>query len=276
MRALVTGSSGNMGPVFCDALEARGYEVTGIDLSKQHIERFFMDDRTRWDLVVHCAQALSSDPKEKRWDSWAARNATMDAALWSWASRTVQNKIIYPSSADVYGESCLWARETDPVNPTGVIGKIKAHGEMLGRLTAAGDAQYLFPRYFDVFSKQGLSKALDCKDVIKELRWANRYSYPSSGEELRDFIYVKDAVEITLKILEAGRSGPINICSGVGVKYSDFTDLVINKIARPGAEVVFDKDKTLPSQVGYNGVMLRYARQEYTLEAAMEDIRDSV
>jgi nucleoside-diphosphate-sugar epimerase len=276
MRAVVTGSRGHMGEEFTSALTARGYDVTGIDIKaglEGDAHSFFHNDRTRWDLIVHCAQVQLGDPLEKRYEPFALINAALDTAMWAWVNRTGQSKVIYPSSASVYGETSDHSRETDPLMPSGVIGRIKATNEMLGKLASNESSQFLFPRYFDVFSKLGTTTALDARDVIRESRWSSKPRLFSTGEEIRDYMYIKDAVELTLKVFEGGRSGPVNICSGAGVRAKDFADLALRTVIREGVVPVFDGTHPLPDQVGYNGVMLRYGQQDYTLESAMEDIR---
>lgn len=278
MRALVTGSYGVMGSEFKAELESRGFEVTGIDLKGYkgtNAVDFFASSRERFDLVVHASQAIMDNPREQRFNSWAVQNAVQDTMLWHWVNKTGHKKVIYLSSGQVYGDSSMYALEKDATGD-GVIGGIKLTGEKLGRLSSApGVTQFMFPRYFDVFGKSGFSSAIDNQcDVIREIRWGSTIRAKTSGEEMRDFMYVKDAVRITLDIFDTGRSGPINICSGVQRPYADFADLAIKTLGKPGMAIEFDKGIERPSRVGNNTLMLRYFLPRYSLQQALEEIRE--
>lgn len=54
-----------------------------------------------------------------------------------------------------------------------------------------------------------------------------------SGEQIRDFIYIKDVAQILVRLLRAGLSGFINIGSGEPISLRDVATIVIDNLGHP-------------------------------------------
>jgi nucleoside-diphosphate-sugar epimerase len=104
MKALVTGAAGFVGRHMSAELERRGYLVDRRDIlfgSDAHIV-FASKLASRYDLVVHAA---ASAPHRAAIDGQAehfARNLHLDAAMFDWAVRTGQGRVLYLSSSAAY------------------------------------------------------------------------------------------------------------------------------------------------------------------------------
>ncbi len=90
------------------------------------------------------------------------------------------------------------------------------------------------------------SKAL--AGLIKKFYEAKKGNFPSveiwgSGKPVRDWLYVKDAVEGILKAAESyNQVEPLNIASGVGISITDLA-LIIKRIVGYEGELVYNTEK---------------------------------
>ena len=62
------------------------------------------------------------------------------------------------------------------------------------------------------------------------------------GTQIRDFLYVDDAAEAMMLVLEKGYNKPINIGSGVGHPMKDIINIILDNV-NPRPEVFFDTSK---------------------------------
>ncbi|MGG7519467.1 NAD-dependent epimerase/dehydratase family protein [Allorhizobium undicola] len=54
----------------------------------------------------------------------------------------------------------------------------------------------------------------------------------SKGTQLRDFLNVREAGAMIAGVVDSGQAGPINICSGVGVRLRDFIEAIADEYGR--------------------------------------------
>jgi dTDP-4-dehydrorhamnose reductase len=133
MRALVTGAHGLLGKEVCRELEARSWEVLGVDIGEVDIcdldglKRLARDFRPK--AVVHCAAWTEVDACEAdldrafRVNALGARNAAI-------AARREGAAIVYISTDYVFaGDKRSAYREFDPVGPISAYGASKEAGE---------------------------------------------------------------------------------------------------------------------------------------------------
>src|SRR5687767_2954183 len=104
VKALVTGSGGFLGRHFTAELRARGWQVITCDITegRDALVRFNRPDSLPLDLVVHCAAV---EPHRAAIDGQPmplARKLHLDAAMFDWAVRTGQGRVLYISSSAAY------------------------------------------------------------------------------------------------------------------------------------------------------------------------------
>jgi nucleoside-diphosphate-sugar epimerase len=119
MRALVTGSAGFVGRHMVVELERRGYEVSPCDIAYRQgarRQREYVKDANRifkpssdlklskvqFDLVVHCAFHVGGRAAIDGVNTNFAKNLQLDAAMFEWAVRTKQKRVLYFSSSAAY------------------------------------------------------------------------------------------------------------------------------------------------------------------------------
>ncbi len=296
MRALVTGAAGFIGSNLCFELERLGWEVVGLDdfshSSFENLVGFRGDfvaadlERARdWgeavgpvDVVFH--QAAITDTVVS--DQLRMMRANVEAfrVLLDWSAKRGVTRVVYASSAAVYGGGVLPMREDAPPSPKNVYGFSKAVMERV-----AADFAKVHPdiavaglRYFNVYGPGERFKGKSASMIWQLSRQILEGKNPrifEFGEQYRDFIYVKDVVKANLKAAEKKATGVFNVCTG---EKATFNELIAHLNASLGADLrpeyfknpySFYQEETLgdPSK----SARQMSFRAEYTVAKGIED-----
>lgn len=240
MRALVTGATGFVGRHMLPALTARGYDVAGIDSNNGYGSidcraMFSADYSERYDLVVHLAANVGGRRSIDNTPLWVAQNLGIDAAMFAWAVRTHQPRVVYYSSSAAYpvGFQRVWGdgrpmfgplAETDidldePELPDGTYGWAKLTGERLAQYAAAAGVRV---HVFRPFSGYGTDQGEDYPFgafLARVRRQEDPFDIWGPGTQVRDWIHIDDVVAGTLAAVEHDLPGPVNLCTGVGADF---------------------------------------------------------
>lgn len=158
-------------------------------------------------------------------------------------------KIMYSSSAAVYGDNPHLPLKTDSITlPLSPYGSAKLTGEhVLQQYHTEGHLQYAAFRHFNVFGPRQdpkgayasviplfITKALKNEDIIIH----------GSGEQVRDFIYVKDVVLANvLAATNRDVNGVFNVASGNEISIRQLASLIIELTGSKSAIIHTDKRK---------------------------------
>jgi ADP-L-glycero-D-manno-heptose 6-epimerase len=126
-------------------------------------------------------------------------------------------KIVYASSAATYGIAAERMGESQPPRPANVYAFSKVILDNLARGRAVG------VRYFNVYGPGEGHKGAAASMIYQlwqQMKAGRRPRVFKMGEQKRDFVYVKDAVEGTLLALRAP-GGVYNIGSGQARSFND-------------------------------------------------------
>lgn len=244
-RALVTGGSGFIGSHLCTALIEEGLEVTCLDnLSTGKIENLkpLMDRETfrfvkgticddkllsqlvrEVDIVFHLAAMVSVPESVTHPIACHEQNVTAFAKLLQFSGLRMI-PVVYASSSAIYGEGKESPiKETDFPNPLSPYGASKYVDEIYARLaTRVWKIPTVGLRFFNVFgpgqSFKGAYAAVIPAFVTAFLQGEIPVIF-GDGEQVRDFIFVKDAVRALVLAGEKARdiSGEV-INAGSGRK----------------------------------------------------------
>ncbi len=137
-----------------------------------------------------------------------------------------QTPVVYASSAATYGMGAGRMREDQPLAPTNVYAFTKVQLENL-----AADYSRHCPawrlvglRYFNVYGPREAHKRAAASmiyQLYRQMKSGQRPRVFRSGEQKRDFVYVKDIVSLTLQALAAPASGVFNGGSGVAFSFNE-------------------------------------------------------
>ncbi len=189
-------------------------------------------------------------------------------------------KVIFVSSAAVYGDNTnLPLKESAFLNPLSPYGQSKAKSEELCKEYNQKWLNVVCLRPFNVFGPRQspnslytgvIPKFIDCSLKNQDL------TIFGDGEQIRDFIYINDAVKAFLLAMGKGE-GPYNIAGGNGVNVNQLASSIIrltnstskvkhieaksggikksiadtNKINQLGFEPAFSFEQGLNETIGY-------------------------
>ena len=147
---------------------------------------------------------------------------------------------VYASSAAVYGVNTNFSEEVENESPVNVYGYSKLlFDNYVRKLKPQIKSQVVGLRYFNVFGAREAHKKSMASVVYhfnNQLKESNElklfegsHGY-NDGEQLRDFIFVDDVVNINLWMMEhPDVSGIYNVGTGKANSFNDIANLVIKK-----------------------------------------------
>ena len=287
MTILVTGGAGYIGAHVVRALRERGDEViivddlvTGIATRNAEVPLFQMDV-AKSSSVDELAQLLSSRGVTGVIHFAARKQVGESVAKPAWyfaenvgglanvllaMERARVGRIIFSSSAAVYGDARGLVAETATKAPTSPYGETKLVGEWL--IDAAARAQQLDAislRYFNVagagWPELGDQMALNLVPMVFERLHAQEsprifgddYDTPD-GTCIRDYVHVMDLAEAHIVALDAlnskgGRHHVFNVGTGEGTSVREMIDVILRVSGAPFTAEVVARRPGDPAQV---------------------------
>ena len=147
-------------------------------------------------------------------------------------ARPTKTRIIYASSAATYGPATEASVESNGAAPANVYAFSKVIMDNLAKRAAeSADWIIIGLRYFNVYGPREAHKGVPASMVYhlaQQMKAGQRPRIFKHGEQKRDFVYVKDAVEGSIRALDAQTSGIYNLGSGQARSFNELVD-VLNK-----------------------------------------------
>jgi ADP-L-glycero-D-manno-heptose 6-epimerase len=235
----VTGAAGFVGSNLCWELAARGWRVIALDDFSagtfENLRGFPGDvvaadfgDTAYWahrvgkiDAVFH--QAAISDTTVMDQRLMMKVNVESFRDLLVWAAKAKVKKVVYASSAGTYGDAAAPQREDSELRPMNVYGFSKC---VMETVAAGSKVKTAGLRYFNVFGDRETHKNKSASMIWQlalQMKTGRRPRIFEHGEQYRDFIYVKDAVDANIRAFEKAAPGAYNVCTG---RKTDFNGIV--------------------------------------------------
>jgi ADP-L-glycero-D-manno-heptose 6-epimerase len=259
MRVVVTGAAGFIGSNLILGLNRLGIDdVIAVDdltegakfrnLSGAAISDYF--DREQFyglferrslgkvDVVFHqgaCSDTMEHNGRFMLETNYRSSKILLDACL---RDRT---RLLYASSAAVYGASTVFREEPEFESPLNIYGYSKLlFDQVVRRQLAAAGVQIAGFRYFNVYGPREQHKkrmASVAFHNFNEFRSTckvalfGEYGGYGPGNQERDFVYVEDVVAVNLWFLEhPGASGVFNVGSGNPRPFNDVAHSLVNAV----------------------------------------------
>jgi len=195
--------------------------------------------------VIHLAAISSADECKKNLNEAFITNVRGTLNLLRASVQAGVKKFMFISSAAVYGESrLLYINESAPVNPISFYGLTKVMGEESCRMIAnTSDLEIKIIRLFNVYGiDQWFSKN---KFGVIPIFISNVVNHEDiqiyGGQQIRDFINVKDVIEIIIRLQRVRRRSALdifNVGTGVATSISNLANLINGiAVARFGIEM---------------------------------------
>jgi nucleoside-diphosphate-sugar epimerase len=279
VKVVVTGDKGFLGRHYTKAMRDRRFDVTGVDIKDgKDCRTFFAEDKTRWDLAIHCAAVVGGRETIDGNPLALAGNLGMDAAYFTWAIRNKVRRVVYLSSSAAYpiqlqSRTLAWPlREIDinlhdPGEPDALYGWIKLTGEQLASYAAAAGLSVLVLRPFSGYGIDQDETYPFPALLGRALRRETPFTVWGSGRQVRDWIHVNDIVAGTFRLIEHGVTGPMNLCTGNGTTFDELATLMC-KAAHHTAPVKHVREK--PTGVEYRVGNPTRLTEHYTPQVSLE------
>lgn len=274
--SVVTGAAGFIGNAVARRLHRDGVEVVAIDdfSSGTHEEIAVgfpvircdaRDERAlnsvlpqKIDTIVHCAAQSSGEVSfDDPWDDMT-RHVHATIRLLEIARARGVRHFIYTSSMAAYGQcQDLPVLESYPLVPLSFYGAGKAATENYVRIFTQGNMAFTILRPFSVYGpgqdftnlRQGMISI-----YLAQLLQTGRVVVKGSLERFRDFVYIDDAVEAYIAVLNssASFSQTFNLSSGTPTTVREVLDILLTE-AGFGWEVIEEVPGTPGDQFGMFG-----------------------
>jgi UDP-glucose 4-epimerase len=200
-KVVVTGHCGFIGSHLYKKLEQDGYTVVGVDIRDPESPLDIRDHKqmlevTRGaDVIFHFAAISSSEECEK--DPIGATNTNVEGTRVILEAAKINGaRVIFASSASIYGEQWHACAEYMVPNPIGTYATTKLKGEELVREYLSQGVIGCSLRLFNVYGK-------GCRGVVdKFIKFAETYDevleVSGTGQQTRDFIYIDDVTRVII------------------------------------------------------------------------------
>ncbi len=140
-------------------------------------------------------------------------------------------RVVFASSAATYGAASTASTEMNGAAPANVYAFSKAIMDNIATRAAneSKDWTIIGLRYFNVYGPREAHKGVPASMVYhlsRQMKSGQRPRIFMHGEQQRDFVYVKDIVEGSIRALEAKQSGIYNLGSGQARSFNELIDVL--------------------------------------------------
>lgn len=290
MQFLIVGSKGFIGSHLTEYLSTQGHTVyeSDIIIDYEKPNSYFLVDATNADyhsifesteidICVNCSGAASvPDSLKHPYRDFQLNTANIFKLLEAIRSYQPKCNFINLSSAAVYGNPTqLPVKENFEINPISPYGYHKWMSEqIISEFYRFYKLKTCSLRIFSAYG-EGLRKQLFW-DLYQKTKQSKKLKLWGTGDESRDFIYIRDLVRAILIIAENGKfqGESINIANGQEVAIKDAVDIFyalfkeklsfeFSGESRPGDPNNWSADITRLKQLGYE--------QKFTIKNGLEN-----
>jgi ADP-L-glycero-D-manno-heptose 6-epimerase len=148
-------------------------------------------------------------------------------------AKPTKTRVIYASSASTYGPAKEASVESNGAAPANIYAFSKTIMDNIAMRAARETPDWILTglRYFNVYGPRETHKGVPASMIFhlsKQMKAGQRPRIFKQGDQKRDFVYVKDVVEGSIRALEARTSGVYNLGSGQARSFNDLVG-VLNK-----------------------------------------------
>ncbi|NQU94708.1 MAG: ADP-glyceromanno-heptose 6-epimerase [Candidatus Omnitrophica bacterium] len=284
MKVLLTGGAGFIGSCMLWRLNNAGItDITVVDhlgssekwknLTGKRFENYFEKDKfldylesgklnRNIDIVIHLGACTSTTEQNATY--MMENNYVYSRRIADWALKT-KKRFLYASSAATYGAGEEGYSDTDEVTPRlkplNVYGYSK-HAFDLWVLRNGLEEEFVGFKFFNVFGPNEGHKG-DMRSMVNKgykqiktkgmIRLFNSYKPKyKAGEQKRDFVYVKDAVELVYHFVEHPEArGLYNIGTGKAGTWNELANAIFSALGMKPKIEYFDMPETLKDKYQY-------------------------
>jgi ADP-L-glycero-D-manno-heptose 6-epimerase len=296
-KYLVTGGAGFIGSNLAFELESAGHKVTILDdfssgnfknllAFKGDILAYSLCDVTwadilmeeKFDAIFHEAAITDTTIHDQK--KMMEDNVEGFRHILNYAVATGVKKVVYASSAGVYGNGKCPMAETNVPTPENVYGFSKAIMDNVAREYAEENKgmSIVGLRYFNVYGPREYYKGKTASMMYQlylQMKEGKRPRIFKHGEQERDFVYVKDVIKANMCALNYKGNGVFNVATGIPENFNKVVEC-LNKGLKTKLEpdyfdnpYPFYQNKT-QAEMSASNKELKFT-PDYSLEKGIED-----
>ncbi len=216
----------------------------------------------RFDVVLHLGACSATTERDADYLMRNNYEFTKQLCLWSLANQT---RFVYASSAATYGDGVHGMNDQDPdihkLRPLNMYGYSKHLFDLVAK-REGWLPQIVGLKYFNVYGPNEDHKS-DMRSLVHkacgqilatgkvQLFKSHRPDY-KDGEQMRDFLYVKDAIRMTLHLAETASAGGLfNLGSGEAHTWIELASAIFAALGRERNIEFIDMPEQLQSKYQY-------------------------
>jgi ADP-L-glycero-D-manno-heptose 6-epimerase len=257
MRVAVTGAAGMIGSNIAHALTAAGFDdIIAVDDLRQGDKfrnlrgarisdyfdqeefygRFARRELGKIAVVFHqgaCSDTMEQDGRLMLRSNYRCSKDLLDACQLQGV------RLVYASSAAIYGNSTTFVEQPQFERPLNVYGYSKLlFDDVVRRVLPSATSQLVGLRYFNVYGPREQHKGRMASVAFHhfnqyrdsgKVRLFGEYGGYGPGQQVRDFIHVDDVVALNLWFLEHPHSnGVFNLGTGRAQPFNDVAQATVN------------------------------------------------
>ncbi|MES2985732.1 MAG: NAD-dependent epimerase/dehydratase family protein [Patescibacteria group bacterium] len=261
MKYIVTGGEGFIGSKIKLEVDGISYDIK----SQQDIldQELLEVSSAETFGIFHCAALISVPESMEKPDMYYKTNVDGTKSVIKAAEHN-NLKIVFSSSAAVYGEASTKVSEDNILNPKSPYAENKRDGE---KLLEESNIPTIALRYFNIYGPNQspeyagvithfITNALQGKDLI----------IYGDGKQVRDFVYVDDVVEANILAMEYKNSEfeIFNIGSGIETTIQQLAETII-QLTESTSQITFKDARD--GDIVYSGADVTKAKQILGFEA---------
>lgn len=264
-KVLVLGSSGFIGKSIAEGLaKDRAFSIKGISIND-----FDLTDKSQVvkylpglvkDSIVIIAAAITRDRDGSI--SAMQANINIDSNIASVLLNNPATHVIYISSIDIYGREklVLPLDESSELNPSNYYGIAKLAGEaIMARVCLEKKIPLAILRLAPVYGPQDTHNS-PIKRIILSAIKKEKIRLAGSGQELRDFVYIKDICLLVKKIISKKITSVYNVATSKSCRIKEIVNIIeslcgyklhiCHSDSNKDQDIIFKKHNLLSKKIG--------------------------
>jgi nucleoside-diphosphate-sugar epimerase len=277
MNILITGHKGFVGKYFLNKYDS--HNIVGIDIKDgQDARDFFKKDTSSFDIVIHLAAIVGGRQTIENSPISVAVDLSIDAEFFGWCLRAKPKHIIYFSSSAAYPiehqyrDSSILLREDmidlDNIkSPDLTYGWAKLTGEYLAKFVSnEGINTTIFRPFSGYGSDQDLSYPFP-SFIRRGLQKNNPFQIWGDGNQVRDFIHIKDIIDAVDECVKNQIYGTYNLGTGIPTSFNTLCKMICSQQRySPNIEYMPSAPTGVMYRVCDPSLMLQFYKPKISLE----------
>lgn len=251
-RAVVTGASGFIGRLLVKKLVELNIEVITVgkspflekglsnsiicDITEKRVLEKYLDNKT---TIFHLAAIVSVKDSviHPRNDIKVNLSGFLEVLE---SARRCNTQLLFPSTASIFDpNNPLPLSEKSYIRPSSPYGAAKAAGEAYcSAYHRCYNMDIRVARLFSVYGEGMYQFAIH--DIVKKIQNNHKkITILGNGSQVRDYLYISDAVQGMIDIVTKGEPGEdYNLCSGVPTRIIDLTRKIAKTMGYPNLKII--------------------------------------